>query len=639
MLDKKRKIIRPLNLSPIAFDVSSERAVEYKLISNLLEFTRQNIKLPALGEHLIGVLNQHPLLTNKVMTLWSVNSHNNVHFIASQNVYEPLKKHLHDTIRYDHNNGHFLKINSFSLDDAMFPGYIQTDIYLEKTPQCLFGISFWFDDVTSSSKLATVFFQELFGLLSLVLLKVSYLDLLHHHDAQKHRMTQLRHDGERHRNSQKKNYEALLRHQASYDPLTNLPNRFYGCAQLERCIDLAQKKQSTLALLFLDLDEFKHVNDSMGHAAGDELLKIIADRYLSLMRETDTLVRLGGDEFMIIVEDLIHEKQAEELAKKCQELSLIPFQVEGEELFLSSSIGIAMYPEHGTDAKTLMSHADAAMYQSKMRGRNSWSVFVNSMTADAARRIRIKSELHYVVHRDELSMNYQPIINMSDKSVFAVEALLRWESHTLGSVSPDQIIPIAEETGLIVPIGYWLLKKVCEDMMEWRLTQGKTIKVAVNISIVQLKQMDFVDQVQLILEATGVPPEALIFEITESAFVDDSALILSQLKRLNKMNIDCSLDDFGMGYSSLSYLRSYPFKTLKIDRVFIQGIETNDDDLSLVNSIITMSRNLKLSVIAEGIETSKQLELLSSMNCDMVQGWYFAKAMNSHQLQRYLDKK
>ena len=283
-----------------------------------------------------------------------------------------------------------------------------------------------------------------------------------------------------------------------------------------------------------------------------------------------------------------------------------------------------------------MRNAEAAMYQSKVRGRNNWTVFVNTMAELVTNRIRIKSELRQVLKRDELYICYQPIINSANNQVLAAEALLRWNSATLGNVMPDQIIPIAEETGLIVPLGYWVLKKVCSQVKKLKEITDEPIKIAVNISTIQLKQKDFVDQVKKILEATELSPDSLIFEITESAFIDDSKLILSQLNRLNEMNIHCSLDDFGMGYSSLSYLRSYPFKSLKIDKVFIQSIDTSSDDLSLVNSIITMSRNLKLVVIAEGIETSKQLELLRSMNCDMVQGWYFSEALSSDDLLVYL---
>ena len=438
--------------------------------------------------------------------------------------------------------------------------------------------------------------------------------------------------------SLKKSYEYMLKHQATYDNLTNLPNRSYGYNKLEHAIAIAHASKKKLAVLFLDLDEFKQINDSLGHNAGDSLLKALSERYLSVIRQTDTIARLGGDEFMMLLENLTHVSDAELIAKKCQEVCLQPFMIESQKLRVTSSIGIALYPEHGKDAKTLMRNADTAMYYSKMHNKNKWTVFNRSMAEVASSRILIKAELHQVLNRDELYLCYQPIIDIKTNTVVAAEALLRWHSASLGEVLADQIIPIAEETGLIVQLGYWILKKVCLQVKEWQSVVDIKIRVAVNISTIQLKQKDFVSKVKLILKKENIAPESLIFEVTESAFIDDSKFILAQLNELNEMNIHCSLDDFGMGYSSLNSLRSYPFKSLKIDRAFIQGINTNSNDLSLVNSIITMSRNLKLSVVAEGIETAEQLELMRSMNCDMVQGWYFSAALSSEQFLHYLMK-
>jgi diguanylate cyclase (GGDEF)-like protein/PAS domain S-box-containing protein len=436
--------------------------------------------------------------------------------------------------------------------------------------------------------------------------------------------------------SQKKSYEEMLKHQATYDYLTNLPNRIYGVTKLERAISKARADRKKLAVLFLDLDEFKQINDSMGHAAGDLLLKALSERYLSVIRQTDTIARLGGDEFMMILENLNSVSDAERIAKKCQDICIQPFKIESRDLLVASSIGIAIYPDHGNDAKTLMRNADTAMYQSKVRGKNNWTVFMKEMIDVATNYIHIKSELSQVLARNELSINYQPIIDLKDNKVIAAEALLRWHSHSLGQIMPEQIIPIAEETGLIIPLGYWILRKVCAQLKEWQLITGKNIKMAVNISTVQLKQPDFITQLNLILIDAAVSPESLIFEITESAFIDDSKLILAQLNQLNTMNIHCSLDDFGMSYSSLNYIRSYPVRSLKIDRMFIQSLNTNNNDLNLVSSIIAMSRNLKLLVIAEGIETEEQFKLIRSMNCDFVQGWYFSKEMSSDKFLMYL---
>jgi diguanylate cyclase (GGDEF)-like protein/PAS domain S-box-containing protein len=436
--------------------------------------------------------------------------------------------------------------------------------------------------------------------------------------------------------SQKKSYEYMLQHQATYDSLTNLPNRSYGYNKLEHAIARSHAHKKKLAVLFIDLDEFKQINDSLGHNTGDLLLKALSERYLSVIRQTDIIARLGGDEFMMILENLNYVADAEHIAKKCHDVCLRPFVIDSQELSVSASIGIAIYPDHGKDAKILMRNADTAMYYSKLNNKNNWTVFNKSMAEVASNRIRIKTELQQGLNRDELYLCYQPIIDVKSNTLVAAEALLRWHSNTLGDVLVDQIIAVAEETGLIIPLGYWILNTVCMQIKEWRILLGNKIKIAVNISTIQLKQKDFVSKVRQILQKEDVDPESLIFEITESAFIDDSKFILAQLNQLNEMNIHCSLDDFGMGYSSLSSLRTYPFKSLKIDRAFIQGINTNSNDLSLVQSIIAMSRNLKLSVVAEGIETAEQLELMRSMNCDMAQGWYFSVALNKEHFLHYL---
>ena len=438
--------------------------------------------------------------------------------------------------------------------------------------------------------------------------------------------------------SEKKSYEAMLRHQATYDNLTNLPNRFYGYSKLEQAIINARKSRKKIALLFLDLDEFKNINDSLGHAAGDLLLKILSARYQSVIRQTDTIARLGGDEFMMIIENLSYENDAELIADKCLEACADPCMLDSSEILISVSIGIAIFPTHGRDAKTLMRNADTAMYKSKARGKNNWTTYHEGMADRATNHIRIKSELNKALLRDELSINYQPIIDIHNNEITGSEALLRWYSPYLGEVPPDQIIPIAEETGLIIPLGLWILKRACTHAKQWQDITQKPLPVAVNISALQLKQKDFVYQLKTILKKTKLPPELLILEITESAFIDDSEFILSQLSQLNAMNIHCSLDDFGMGYSSLSYIRHLPFKSLKIDKAFIQGIHTNTNDLNLVNSIIEMSKNLKLNVIAEGVETVEQLELIRSMNCYFVQGWLFSKPLSYEKFISYIQK-
>ncbi|CEG55528.1 sensor domain-containing protein [Legionella fallonii] len=438
--------------------------------------------------------------------------------------------------------------------------------------------------------------------------------------------------------SQKKSYEEMLKYQATYDNLTNLPNRFYGYNRLEHAIANAYLNKNKLAVLFLDLNEFKQINDSWGHAAGDVLLKALSERYLSIIRQTDTIARIGGDEFMMILENLNYVADVELIAKKCYEVCLRPFVIESKELMVSSSIGIAIFPEHGKDAKTLMRNADMAMYHNKTHHQAPWTVYTRAMDEVGSNYIRIKTELYKALTRDELYLCYQPIMDIKNNVLIAAEALLRWHSSTLGDVLPDQFIPIAEETGIIIQLGYWILRKVCKQIKEWQMLTSSELKIAVNISTMQLKQKDFVNKVKMIIEEMGVTPESLIFEITESAFIDDTKFILSQLNRLNEMNIHCSLDDFGMRYSSLNSLRSYPFKSLKIDKTFIQGINNHSNDLSLVNSIIAMSKTLKLRVVAEGIETEEQLRVMRSLSCDMVQGWYFSEPLSIDHFLSYLNK-
>lgn len=616
-----------LNLSSFDNEEKMVNPMEQELLEDLLEFSRQTYHSSVFYEQIVTILKRHPLFSDKKIALWYVSSQNAVHFIEEKKINKNLKQHLTQIVTYT-NEWYFLKTQTSQVlinEEKK----IQLDVYLEKTPHCILGLSIWFSAAEGINQLATPFFKNLFSLISLLLMKTYYSELLQQLIEQ-----------------QKKTYETLLHKQTLYDELTHLPNRFYGYNHLEQALINVQKNNKYLAVLFLDLDEFKQVNDSLGHETGDLLLKIIAKRLASLMNKKNTLIRLGGDEFMIITEQFTDKSWPLHLAKKCQKVCLKPLKVNSHELFISSSIGIAIYPEHGIDVNTLMRHADAAMYQSKMRGKNNCTVFTNTIHETSIDNMRLKVELHQVLDKvelhqvldkDELAIYYQPIITIQDDSVFAIEALLRWQSNTFGLVMPDQIIPMAEDTGLIVPLGYWILKKVCSHIKKWQKLTTKFIKIAVNISIVQLKQYDFVEQVSAILKANKVAPESLIFEITESAFIDDSSFILSQLKRLNQIKIDCSLDDFGMGYSSLSYLRSYPFKILKIDKSFIQKIDINEADRCLVHTMINMSKNLNLSVIAEGIENIQQFELLKQMNCDMVQGWYFSKALHSKEIIKYLN--
>lgn len=437
--------------------------------------------------------------------------------------------------------------------------------------------------------------------------------------------------------TQQKSYEEMLKHQATYDAMTNLPNRITGYTKLEQAILSAKNSQSMLAVLFIDLDGFKAINDSLGHAAGDLLLQRLSARLLNCVRHEDTVARIGGDEFMIILDNIQHPEDAACVAKKCLASCKKPFAVEANKVQVTASIGIAVYPEHGHDARQLIRHADTAMYQAKAEGKNSWRLYSKKMSNIFINKVHLKSELQKAIEANELCLHYQPIIEVNSHKVIAAEALLRWHSHRLGDISPAQLVPLAEEIDLIMPLGAWILNGACMQASLWQQKTGKPIKVAVNLSSLQLKDPAFFSQIETALKNSQLAEEDLILEIAESTLIDRSPQVLQQLKKLNEMHINCTVDDFCMGYSSLNYIRSYPFKALKMDKSYIQGLQqTRQNDFSLIHSIVSLSRQLKLKVIAKGVETLEQYQLIRHLNCDLVQGCYFTKALNSTQFLKWL---
>ncbi|KTD30599.1 EAL and GGDEF domain-containing protein [Legionella israelensis] len=436
--------------------------------------------------------------------------------------------------------------------------------------------------------------------------------------------------------TQQKSYEEMLKHQATYDTMTNLPNRITGHTKLEQSILSAKNNKSKLAILFIDLDEFKPINDSFGHAIGDLLLQQLSSRILNCVRRADTVARLGGDEFMIILDNIQHPKDAEGIAKKCLKSCSEPIVIEANQLSVTASIGIAIYPDHGKDAKQLMRHADTAMYKAKADGKNNLQIYNNKMADMVINETYLKYELQNAIQKNELCLHYQPVIEVNNHTVIAAEALLRWHNHHLGYISPIQLIPLAEETDLIMPLGNWILETACRHAKSWQKA-GKPVKIAVNISYLQLKHPSFITQIKQVLNRTQLNAEDLILEIAESSLIDNSPQILKQLKKLNEMKVNCTIDDFCIGYSSLSYIRSYPFKGLKIDRSYIQSLQqTSKNDFSLIHSIVSMSRQLKLKVIAKGVETLEQYQLIRDLNCDLVQGYYVSKALNDTQFLKWL---
>ncbi|MEO5365665.1 MAG: EAL domain-containing protein [Magnetococcus sp. WYHC-3] len=415
--------------------------------------------------------------------------------------------------------------------------------------------------------------------------------------------------------------EKRLERLAYYDGLTGLPNRALFRDRLEHEIQVARRQGTRLATLFLDLDRFKHVNDTLGHAAGDELLRIVAQRLVGCVREADTVARLGGDEFTVI---LTNVEQNGGVVRVCRNiLEEIPrtMRISGSDVAVGTSIGVGIFPEDGEDFETLTKNADAAMYQSKTSGRNMFSFFTPEMNASIARKLAMETRLRQAVERDEFVLYYQPKVDFSNARIVGMEALVRWQDPQRGVISPAEFIPLAEETRLIVPLGRMILEKVCRSMKTWVDAGYADLKVAINLSPVQLRQDDLLADIERILAETGLAADRLEVEITENMMVDrmDEAVVL--LNRLRRMGIHITMDDFGVGYASLSYLKRLPIDTLKIDRSFVEELVSDEDDAAIVAAIISLARSLDLTVVAEGVETREQAEFLRRQGCDQLQGY------------------
>ncbi len=422
---------------------------------------------------------------------------------------------------------------------------------------------------------------------------------------------------------ERRNTEARLDHLAHHDPLTGLPNRLMFLENLKHSIALAARGDRHLAVLFIDLDRFKEVNDTLGHAVGDELLIAVTHRLAGHLRTSDTLARLGGDEFVCVLEDIKDASEAGRVADKLIGLLSQPFSILEHELFVSASIGICLYAADGDDVDTLVRNADTAMYQAKANGRGCSYFYSPEMTAYARERNRLEGLLRRAIETDELAVHYQLKVAPDGRPTGA-EALLRWHSAELGSVAPVRFIPLAEETGIIVPLGEWILRQVCRQMVAWRAAGLRVPKVSVNLSVKQIERIDIVALVESALAETGLEPAALELEITESAImnIEDALTILENLHRLG---VHLAIDDFGTGYSSLSYLKKLPVHTLKIDRAFVVGIGSNAGDEAIIDTIMSLARSLGLTTVAEGVDSQQQLDYLKAIGCDEIQGYYFGK--------------
>lgn len=429
-----------------------------------------------------------------------------------------------------------------------------------------------------------------------------------------------------------------MAHLAQHDFLTNLPNRALLNDRIAQAIGLAKRRETHLAVLFLDLDNFKHINDSLGHALGDLLLKSVTERLCACVRSSDTVSRQGGDEFVILVTDDKSAENAAFTAEKLLKSLATPHSINGHELYVTTSIGISSYPADGTDADTLIKNADTAMYQAKEKGRNNFQFFKPEMNVRAVERQVIEANLRLAMIRNEFSLHYQPKINLKSGAITGAEALLRWSHPQWGMVPPIRFIGIAEDCGVIIPLGRWVLRQACIQTKKWQDAGLKISEIAVNISAVEFRRQDFVETVRAILQETGLSPNCLQLEITESVLMRDAENSIAILQQLKDMGIQLAVDDFGTGYSSLSYLNQFPIDVLKIDQSFVSeiGASKTDGDGIIVSAVIAMGNSLKQKVIAEGIEKQGQLSFLKAQHCEEGQGYIFSRPLAAEQFAKML---
>uniref|UniRef100_A0A7U3YEM8 Diguanylate cyclase/phosphodiesterase with PAS/PAC sensor(S) n=1 Tax=Geobacillus sp. (strain Y4.1MC1) TaxID=581103 RepID=A0A7U3YEM8_GEOS0 len=433
----------------------------------------------------------------------------------------------------------------------------------------------------------------------------------------------------------KRNMEQLTK-LALYDPLTNVPNRYLFEKRLESIIRMSKKHNQSFALLFLDLDRFKNINDTLGHHMGDMLLKETAQRLNGMLRKQDTIARFGGDEFVIILPNLKHIREAVYMAENIIESLKRPFNVNHQEVYISTSIGISVYPYDGTDKETLIRMADRAMYQAKTNGRNQFVLYHDGMNNNGRHLFQLETALRKAFDLGEFALYYQPQVDMKTKQIRAVEALIRWNHHEKGVISPGQFIPLAEESGLITPISDWIIMQACEDLkqLQW---QFPYVKMSINISPIYFQQIDFLEKLQKTIESVNVNPRSLELELTESAIMPHADQSVGRLTTLKTMGISIAIDDFGTGFSSLSYLHRFPIDVLKIDQSFIKQLSQYQEDLAIVKAIIMMAHSLQIQVVAEGVETEKQYQILEEQRCDFVQGYYVSNPLTIGELYEFLD--
>lgn len=421
--------------------------------------------------------------------------------------------------------------------------------------------------------------------------------------------------------------EERLIHLASHDTLTGLPNRLLLLDRLQSAIDISQRTGQAIGLLFLDLDNFKWVNDSLGHDSGDELLMAVAKRLKETVRASDTVARLGGDEFVVLLTQTNGDPDISQIASKIINAVACPLDLAGHDFHVTTSMGISIYPSDGEDAATLLKHADTAMYAAKASGKNQYRYFDAEMNRHALERIELEQDLRQALKNNEFELYYQPKLCVVSNSICGAEALIRWRHPRLGLVPPDKFIPLAEETSLIIDIGEWVIRTACMQVVACQDMGLRLPRIAVNLSAIQLESEDFIDAVERILKETGVSSHAIEFELTESMVLRNPQRSMATLNRLRELGISLALDDFGTGYSSLSYLKRLPVDTLKIDRSFVEGVPGDQDDSQIVRMIIALAKSVHLEVVAEGIETVEQRDFLMGLGCDFLQGYLIAKPL------------
>jgi diguanylate cyclase (GGDEF)-like protein/PAS domain S-box-containing protein len=436
--------------------------------------------------------------------------------------------------------------------------------------------------------------------------------------------------------TQKRKQEEKIRFQAQYDDLTGLPNRVLAQDRLEQAIRLVERSDRKVALIFVDLDDFKKVNDTLGHDVGDILIFEAAKRLKSVIRESDTVARLGGDEFLVIIQQIRELHTIEAIAHNIIVRFSRPFLLAESKFSVTASLGITLFPDNGRTAKELMRGADLAMYQSKAEGKNTHHFFSPGMDEATREYSRLEQQLHNALERNEFSLLFQPIVRLHDEFPVGCEALIRWHNPLLGSVEPERFIPVAEQTGLIIPIGEFVMREACKEMALWNRRHGTPLFVAVNLSPRQFWYGGFSEMVMEILRETGLAPEFLELELTEGMIIRDHRNTGQIMQQLNQRGIKLSMDDFGTGYSSLYQLKRFPFDKLKIDRSFVQDLETDSDDDAVVRAAVALAHGLDLEIVAEGIENESQRTILKNENCDYGQGNFFSEPISADELRLYL---